>query len=504
MTPENPISRSSSIAPPGNSAPLEAPQSRKPSVNRPPVSPGAAGPTPKNQPYNWPPGMQRNLIWAGIGRFRPRDPIKLFEFLTRTYGDIVHYKIGSRHVVLINHPDYIREVLVNQNDNFVKERTVRRMKMLVGEGLITSEGAIHRRQRQLSQPAFHRQRIVAYAADMVAMAEAFPEKKKWRPGATLDISVEMMELTLGIVAKTLFGADLGDEVREIGGAVSTIMGLYHFLIMMPWAEGLEPYPVPGLMKFKRARARLDHTVYRLISEHRRQNQDGGDLLSMLLRARDDREGEDHSGMTDQQLRDEIMTIFLAGYETVANAFTWTWYLLSQNPAAEAELHRELDTVLGGRPPRLEDIPQLRYTEMIMAESMRLYPPAWAQGRVALRDFDLGEYHLPAATNVFMSQFLMHRDPRYFADPLRFDPRRWTPEAKAARPKYSYFPFGAGARQCIGESFAWMEAILVLATLAQRWRMTLEPGHRVEVYPLITLRSKYGMRMKLEPRAQEAR
>ena len=498
MTPRNPISPPPAVeAPPASSTSAGQKQPGNGAAPRPAA--GGSARAKKSGPYNWPPGLQRNLLWAGIGRFRPRNPIKLFQFLAETYGDIVHYKIGNRHVVLINHPDYIREVLVNQNDNFVKERTVRRMKMLVGEGLITSEGALHRRQRQLSQPAFHRQRIVAYAGDMVAMAAAFPEKKRWQAGATVDISVEMMQLTLGIVAKTLFGADLGDEVGEIGSAVSTIMGLYHFLIMMPWAEALEPYPIPGLMKFKRARARLDRTVYRLIAEHRRQNKDGGDLVSMLLRARDDREGEDHAGMSDVQLRDEIMTIFLAGYETVANAFTWTWYLLSQHPEAEAALHQELKTVLDGRLPRLEDIPQLPYTEMVLAESMRLYPPAWAQGRVAVCDFNLGGYHLPAGTNVFMSQFLMHRDPRYFADPLRYDPQRWTPEAKALRPRYSYFPFGAGARQCIGESFAWMEAILVLATLAQRWRMTLAPGHRVEVYPLITLRAKYGMRMNLERR-----
>jgi cytochrome P450 len=211
---------------------------------------------------------------------------------------------------------------------------------------------------------------------------------------------------------------------------------------------------------------------------------------------------DGGATSEQALRDQVITIFLAGYETVANALIWTWYLLAQNPECERCLHDEVDAVLQGRLPTVEDVPRLRYTEMVMAESMRLYPPAWAMGRYARDDFRLGDYFLPAKTTVLISQFITHRDPRYFPDPLRFDPNRFTPEAKSRRMKFTYFPFGAGVRQCIGESFAWMEGALLLATLAQKWKLNLVPGHCVEAQPLITLRSKYGMRMQIEQRVQD--
>jgi cytochrome P450 len=233
----------------------------------------------------------------------------------------------------------------------------------------------------------------------------------------------------------------------------------------------------------------------MIEEHRAGGGDASDLLSMLLAAR----YEDGSAMNDQQLRDEVMTIFLAGYETTANALTWTWYLLSQNPDAEMKMHAEITQVLGERTATIEDVPRLRYTRMVVAESMRLYPPAWAMGRRALNDFTLAGYKLPARTSVFMSQFVMQRNARYFSEPLRFDPERFIPENEAERPRFAYFPFGGGARQCIGESFAWMELVLVLATLAQKWQLRLVPGHPVKPQPLITLRPKYGMQMRVEQR-----
>jgi cytochrome P450 len=276
------------------------------------------------------------------------------------------------------------------------------------------------------------------------------------------------------------------------------MRLYNFLVILPYAEMLQHYPLPGMRRFRRARARLDAIVYRMIQEHRQEDRDRGDLLSMLLAARYD----DGSAMSDQQIRDEVMTILLAGYETMANALTWTWYLLSQNPDVEQRFHSEVDSVLQGRSPVFEDAPKLKYTEMVLSESMRLYPPAWAMGRYALGDFALGPYYLPRGTNIFVSQYVTHRDPRYFPDPERFDPERWTPEAKTARPRFSYFPFGGGARQCIGESFAWMEGVLVLTTLAQRWRLRLLPGHPVERQALITLRPKYGMKMTVEARTDQ--
>ncbi|HET6176519.1 MAG TPA: cytochrome P450 [Candidatus Sulfotelmatobacter sp.] len=442
--------------------------------------------------YHFPPGFERNLLWFAFRKLRPANPILLFQQLARDYGDIAHYKIGWHHIVFLNHPDYIREVLVVQNDNFIKERTVRRSKMLLGEGMITSESAQHRLQRQVAQPAFHRQRIPEYANLMVR--EAVRMRDRWRDGEQRDIAIDMMHLTLNVVAETLFATKLRDEVDELADAINRIMGLYNFLVMLPAAEWLVHMRPPGLAAFVRARKRIDAVVYRMIAAHRRHGSDGTSLLDMMLAASPDR-----SAASEQALRDQVITIFLAGYETVANALSWTWYLLSQNPECERRLHEEIDRELQGRLPTFDDVPGLRYVEMVLAESMRLYPPAWAMGRYARHDFQLGEFFLPAKTTVLMSQFVTHRDARFFPDPQSFDPERFTPEAKARRTKLTYFPFGAGVRQCIGESFAWMEGVLLLATLAQRWKLKLVPGHRVEPEPLITLRPKYGMRMLVENR-----
>lgn len=445
----------------------------------------------KHREYRFPPGFERNLLWFAWRRFRPANPIFLFQHLTEKYGDIAHYKIGWNHIVFVNHPDYIREILVVQNDNFVKERTVRRSKMLLGDGMITAEGAQHRSQRQVAQPAFHRQRIPEYADVMVR--EAARMRDVWRDGQQRDIAIDMMHLTLNVVAETLFATDLRDEVHELADAINRIMGLYNFLVVLPAAEWLVHVRPPGLAAFVRARKRIDAVVHRMMDAHRNRPSDGRSLLDLMLAATHD------NPESEESLRDQVITIFLAGYETVANALSWTWYLLSQNPDAGNRTREEIDRELQGRLPTYDDIPRLRYVEMVLAESMRLYPPAWAMGRQALSDFQLGDYFLPAKTTLLMSQFITHRDPRFFPDPLRFDPERFTPEAKARRTKFSYFPFGAGFRQCIGESFAWMEGVLVLATLAQKWKMTLLPGHKVEPEPLITLRPKYGMRMQIEAR-----
>ena len=442
--------------------------------------------------YRFPQGLQRNLLWFALRKLRPANPIILFQQLARDYGDIAHYKIGWNHIVFLNHPDYIREVLVVQNDNFIKERTVRRTKMLLGEGMITSEGAQHRMQRQVAQPAFHRQCIPEYAATMVAEADKMREK--WRAGEQRDIAIDMMHLTLNVVARTLFDADLREETHELADAINRIMGLYNFLVMLPAAEWLVHARPPGLAAFVRARKRIDAVVHRMIAAHLRQNRDGSSLLDLMIAA-----SPDQSAASEQSLRDQVITIFLAGYETVANALSWTWYLLSQNPECERRFHDEIDRELQGRSPSFEDLPKLRYVETVLAESMRLYPPAWAMGRSARNDFQLGEYSLPAKTTVLISQFVTHRDARYFPDPLRFDPERFTPEAKSRRAKFTYFPFGAGVRQCIGESFAQMEGVLLLATLAQKWRLRLVPGHPVEPQPLITLRPKFGMKMQVEGR-----
>ncbi|WP_254062514.1 cytochrome P450 [Acidobacterium sp. S8] len=441
--------------------------------------------------YRLPPGLKRNLPLYLFSRFfRPGNPIRLFEYLAATFGRVSSYRIGPSRVVVINDPELIREVLISQPQNFIKERTQRRMKILLGEGLITSDGEIHKRQRRIAAPAFHRQRIQNYASLMVERAAAM--RDSWQPSVEMDASAEMMRLALQIVARTLFNSDVTSDVQQINDEVNAIMRLYNFLVALPRAEDLLHLPIPGLMRFKRARKRLDAIVYRMIEVRRKSGVDGGDLLSMLLASRDDE--ADHTGMTDEQLRDEVLTIFLAGYETVANALAWTWLLLGQNPQAEARLHAEIDTVLGGRLPTLEDLPQLRYAEMVLAESMRLYPPAWAMGRQATSDVEIGPYKLPEGTYIFFSQYIIQRDPAFFPDPLRFDPERFTVENKTGRPRFAYFPFGGGNRQCIGESFAWMEAILTLVTLAQRWRLRLVPNQRIEVQPKITLRPKYGIRV----------
>jgi cytochrome P450 len=443
--------------------------------------------------HRFPPGFERNLLWVAWRRFRPANPIFLFQHLAREYGDIAHYKIAWNHIVFLNHPEYIREILVVQNDNFTKERTVQRTKLLLGEGMITSEGAEHRLQRQAAQPAFHRQRIPEYASTTVR--EAVRLRDGWRHGEQRDIATDMMHLTLNIVAQTLFATDLRDQVDELAHAINRIMSLYNFLVLLPAAEWLVHVRPPGLAAFVRARQRIDAVVYRMLAQRRQRLSDPVSLLDLMLAA-----CPDYDPASQQSLRDQVITIFLAGYETVANALSWTWYLLSQNPECERRFHEEIDRELRGHPPQFDDIPRLRYVEMVFAESMRLYPPAWAMGRRARQDFHLGKYFLPAKTTVLISQFITHRDARFFPDPLRFEPERFTPEVKARRLKFSYLPFGAGARQCIGESFAWMEGVLLLATLAQKWKLKLVPGHPVEPEPLITLRPKYGMRMQLEARS----
>jgi cytochrome P450 len=440
---------------------------------------------------SYPPGPKGKLFGGNFAAFR-RDALAYLQKAAAEHGDIVHLKFGPQDVFFLNHPDYIKDVLVTHHQSFMKGRALQRAKRLLGEGLLTSEGDFHRRQRRLAQPAFHRARISSYGSVMTDYAAR--TASRWQDGATLDISQEMMKLTLAIVGKTLFDADVEAEADEIGAALTAVMKLFDFLLM-PFSELLEKFPLPHVRRFQKAKERLDATIYRIIEERRRSDEDRGDLLSMLLSARDE-EG-DGGQMTDLQVRDEVMTIFLAGHETTANALSWTWYLLSQNPDVEAKLHEELGSVLEGRLPTVEDVPRLRYTEMVLAESMRLYPPAWAIGRLALRDHEIGGYIIPAKSLVLLSPYATHRDERFFPEPTRFDPQRWTEGARESRPQFAYFPFGGGPRRCIGEGFAWMEGILLIASLARSWRMRLVPGHPVETLPVITLRPKHGMRMTVK-------
>jgi cytochrome P450 len=443
-----------------------------------------------------PPGPVQRYPGSLLISFR-RDPLGFLMRLARDYGDVVHFKLSNQSVYLINHPDYIRDILVTNNRIFHKSRGLEMAKRFLGEGLLTSEDDFHRRQRQLAQPAFHRDRIAAYGSVMADYAAR--ACGRWTDGETLDLQQEMMRLTLAIVGKTLFDADVESEAHEIREALTEIMHLFTFSLTLPYAELIEKLLLPRHRRFQRARARLDSTIYRIIEERRASSVDRGDLLSMLMLARDEEANGNGSGMSDLQVRDEAMTLFLAGHETTSNALTWTWYLLSQDPDAEARLHRELDSVLGGELPEAADVPRLRYTEMVFAEAMRMYPPAWTIGRRAMRDYEVNGYTLPAGSILLMSPYVMHHDARFFTDPLKFNPERWTEEARDSRPKFSYFPFGGGPRVCIGEPFAWMEGVLLIATIARHWQLRLFPGQKVEPRPLITLRPKYGMKMLISRR-----
>lgn len=440
-----------------------------------------------------PPGPKGKPVIGNLLDFR-RDPLGFLLTAAREHGDIVHLQFGPQAIYLLNNPDYIRDVLVTNNRNFIKSRGLQMAKRFLGEGLLTSEGEFHRRQRRMSQPAFHRQRMNAYARVMAEYGAM--TRDRWQDGETLDIAQEMMRVTLAIVGKTLFDADVESEAAEIRTALTDIMQLFN-RITSPFPNLLMKLPLPSNFRFLKASKRLDATIYRIINEHRATGADRGDLLSMLLMAQDE-EG-DGGSMTDLQLRDEAMTIFLAGHETTANALAWTWYLLARHADVEARLHEEIDRELEGRLPAADDFARLKYTEMVLAEAMRMYPPAWTMGRQALKDYPIDNFTVPAGSIILMSPWVMQHDERYYPDPFTFDPERWTPARREARPKFSYFPFGGGPRVCIGEGFAWMEGVLLIATIAQRWRMRLAEGEKVEPRPMITLRPRRGIRMTIERR-----
>ena len=362
--------------------------------------------------------------------------------------------------------------------------------------MLTSEGEFHLRQRRLAQPAFHRQRIVHYAETMIDYGEMV--SAEWQAGETLDVSEEMMRLTLRIVAKTLFGANVEDEADEIGAAMTTMISMFN-LLLLPFSEILEKLPLPYKKRFERAKNTVDSVIYKIIRERRASRvTDKGDLLSILLLAQDEDGG---GGMTDEQVRDECLTLFLAGHETTANALTWTWYLLSQNPEAERKFHAELDRVLAGkRLPTFEDYPNLKYTEAVLAESMRLFPPAWAIGRLAIEKHQLNGFEISKSSLVLMSPYITQRDQRFWQNADRFQPERWENiSIKEAGQRFVYFPFGGGVRRCIGEQFAWTEGVLLLATIGRKWNLKLSANQKIALHPLVTLRPKYGMKMSVHER-----
>jgi cytochrome P450 len=441
--------------------------------------------------YLRPPGPKPHLL-IGNMPLAAREPLEVFSRWAMEYGDIFYYRAGWIHVYFLNHPDLIEYVLVRNPENFRKDRVVQNSRWFLGRGLLTNEGESWKKQRRLSQPAFHKERIASYAETMTSSAEQMVVN--WQSGDRLDAHQEMMRVTLRIVVQALFGAE-AVQTEKISRSLNVIMrNVSGVRMILP--PLLRYLPLPGMMELRRAVDQLDGVVFDIIGQRRRKRQDSGDLLSMLLATQD----EDGRGMNDTQLRDEVMTFLLAGHETTALALTWSWYLLSGHSEAEQRLHEELDRVLAGRVPIISDLPSLNYTEAVVKEALRLFPPAWTQARTAIHDFDLGGYRIPAGSDVVMSQWIMHRDERFFSDPDRFNPDRWNTNRSQNLPRFAYFPFGGGPRQCIGASFAMMEAILLLATIARRFRLRMLDGSHITPVPSLTLRPRQSILMEITARS----
>lgn len=428
-----------------------------------------------------------------------RDPLATFMDAWRTYGDVARLHLFRRQPVhLLAHPDDIRHVLQEDNPNYPKNPfNMDKLKAIVGEGLLTSGGSYWLRQRRLIQPAFHRQRLAALGPLMTDATDR--RLATWdaaaRAGKPLDVAAEMMHLTLDIIARSMFSTDVSGSVDEVeratGITIADSMRRTQSIVDLPrWV------PTRANRQFLNARRSLDQIVYGFIDERRRSDDGKDDLLAMLLQAQDADTGE---RMTDLQVRDEVMTIFIAGHETTAIALTWTLYLLSIHPEIARRHRAELDTVLQGRPPTIDDLATMPYNRMVIEESMRLYPPAWVVARIPLKDDVIGGYRIPAGSGLFLSPYVTHRHPEFWENPEGFDPERFTPERSAGRPRFAYFPFGGGPRLCIGNNFAMLEAQLLLATITQRYRLDLVPGHPVATLPLVTLRPRYGMKMRPIPR-----
>jgi cytochrome P450 len=438
----------------------------------------------------FPPGPSDGIKRWSLGPLN-NNPLEYFSKVAREYGDIAGLRVLNFRSIFINHPDTIEEVLVTNARRYSKGRVLRANRHVFGEGLLTSEGDFWLRQRRLAQPAFHRVRIASYAGTMVEYTQRLLEG--WHDGEERDAHQEMMRLTLQIVGKTLFDADVERDAQDVGKSMELLLEIganFRRTIFVPhWL------PTPANLRVKREVAQIEKILYRIIAERRASGRDAGDLLSMLLHAQD----EDGSRMTDRQLRDETITLFLAGHETTASTLSWAWWLLAQNPAVEVRLHEELDAVLGDRPPSLDDTPRLVYTGHVVTEALRLYPAAWGMARLAVEDHELAGYPVKKGMGIAMAQWVVHRDPRWYDAPEEFRPERWESDLTKRLPRFAYFPFGGGPRQCIGNAFALMEATLILATVAKKFRMRLVPGHPVAPLASITLRPRHGIRVVLETR-----
>ncbi len=439
-----------------------------------------------------PPGPRGRFLTGHLREFADTR----LEFMTdcaRTHGDISTFRIATIRIFLVNHPDLIERVLVTDARRYIKHFGARMYKPVLGNGLVTSEGDFWLRQRRLAQPAFARARLNTYGGQMVELTVR--HLRQWQPGQQRNVMAEMSTLTSAIALKTLFGLEATAEREAYTDALREAFSLLSAPLrrVLRWPRWV---PTPHNRRLNQAIRRLDELVLGFIDQGRRRAEPGTDLLSTLLHAQD----EDGSRMTNAQLRDEAMTLYLAGHETTALTLGWTWYVLAQHPHIEERLVAEWRQVLDGRPPTIEDLPRLRYTEQVVMEAMRLYPPVYLIGREALEETDLGGYRVKRGTTIFLSQWVTHRDPRYFEDPLTFKPERWEPERARLIPKYAYFPFGGGPRICIGNHFAMMEAVLLLATIGQQYRFQLLPDPPVILWPLVTLVPMYGIPVHLERRA----
>ena len=446
--------------------------------------------------YPLPPGPPDPPVIGKTLRY-VREPIELMQE-SALHGDLATMSVKPWLIYLVSHPELVEQVLVTNHMRVGRWRNVEAFKYLMGEGLVTSDDPLHLRQRRMMQPQFHHSLIDGYGRTMTAYS--IDHVREWQDEALVDMSREMRDLTLKIVVKTLFSIDIPSEVRRLGEAfeLSNRYISARFNQFERMRELLHSLPLPFTRRFKRDLDYLDGVVYGLIEERRQAGGDSVDLLDLMLAAEDGEAAEnDATRMTDLQVRDETVTMFAVGHETVTIALTWAWHLLSLHPEVQDSFHAELDAVLNGRPPTVDDLADLKITEQILTEAMRLYPPIWRTGRVVLEEFELAGYPIPAGAFLCISPLVTHRDPRWFEKPDHFRPCRWTPEFREGLHKFAYFPFGGGPRVCIGEGFAWMEMKLVMAAIGQRWRVRPDPSHEIAFTPLVSLRPRGGMPMYIE-------
>lgn len=448
--------------------------------------------SPRTRGEKLPPGPRPGWVLGHTFGYM-KDPLGFLAGAHREHGDVVRLRLGNLSTYVLFHPEHIEYVLRTHHENFIKDRLTKGISPLVGQGLLTSEGEFWKRQRRLVQPAFQHGQVERYASQMVGHTLRMIEG--WTEGEERELHAEFSRLTLAIAASTLFSADVGSDAEVVSSSLEIVMK--YFVNPMRWFRIRERLPLPSTRRYRRAIGRIDEIIYGLIRDRRETGNDPSDLLSRLLAARD---VEGTGGMSDQQIRDEAVTIFLAGHETTALALFYTFHLLARHPEVESRMAQEIARVLDCTPPAAADVARLPYTEWVVRESMRLYPPAWGIAREALSDCEIGGYHVARGTQLFLVQYLMHRDPRWFDEPESFRPERWAEDLIRRLPRCAYFPFGDGPRTCIGNHFAMMEAVLVLATILQSHRLVVLPGPALELYPSITLRPRQGLRARLERRS----